>query len=161
MISLTGMDISMASNPDLVYLTLWPLVLVGIWAIWNMVRDSRNEKLMERSLAWPEAQGRVVSSKVVWAHVEVTYEYSISGGHYIGKYKMNLPPGPPDNFGRTATRMMEEARQDIADFPAGAEVIIRYNPEQPEQSVLYCRGEICRNNTGQGSSVAPKFLTLS
>lgn len=152
----------MASNPDLVYLIpLWPLAFVGIWAIWNIVRDSRNEKLVEHSLAWPEAQGKVVSSKVAWAHVEVTYEYSISSGRYMGKYKMNLPVGAPDKYGRTATQMNEEAKQDIADFPAGADVIIRYNPQKPDQSVLYCRGEISRDGTGQSSGVPPKFFTLS
>jgi uncharacterized protein DUF3592 len=126
-----------------VYLVpLWTLLFVGIWAIWNMVRDSRDEKLLEHSLAWPETQGRVMSSRVVWAHVEVKYEYSISSGRYTGKYKMNLPPGPPDRRGRTGTRMMAEARQDIADFPPGANVVIRYNPQQPQKSVLYCKGEV-------------------
>ena len=63
----------MATNSGMVYLiSLWPLVFVGTWAIWNIMGDSRNEKPVERSLDWPEAQGRVVSSKVVWAHVEVT-----------------------------------------------------------------------------------------
>ena len=152
----------MASNPDIVYLVpLWTLLFVGIWAIWNTVRDSRDEKLVERSLTWPETQGRVMSSRVVWAHVEVKYEYSISSGRYTGKYKMNLPPGPPDKRGRTATRMITEAQQDIGDFPSGANVVIRYNPQQPQQSVLYCRGEISRDDTGRSPSIPPEFITLS
>jgi hypothetical protein len=150
------------SEPLTVYLIpLWPLLFVIVWAIWNMTRDSRDEKLIERSIDWPEAQGTVVSSRVVWAHVEVMYEYSISSGRFTGKYKMNLPPGPPDKFGRTATRMNEEARVDIADFPPGTNVIIRYNPQQPSQSVLYCTGQICRDEAVQSSGSPPKFFTTS
>src|SRR5207245_2234852 len=101
----------------------------------------RDEKLMERSLGWPEAQGFVVASTVVWAHVEVRYEYLIKDGRYSGKYKMNLPVGPPDHYARTATRMNNDAKADLADYPPDAPVIIRYNPKNPKESVLYCRGE--------------------
>lgn len=143
--------ISIVTIPYILYfLPLWPLIFMGIWAIWNMARDSRDEKLVGRSLAWPEAQGRVVISKVAWAHVEVTYEYSISSGRYTGKYEMNLPVGPPDRYGQTATRMNTEAKQDITDFPPGANVIVRYNPQQPNESVLYCKGEISRDGRGTG-----------
>lgn len=141
-------------------LPLWPILFVVIWAIWNAERDSRDEKLMERSLTWPEVQGIVVSSKVVWAHVEVKYEYSISDGRYTGKYKINLPPGPPDRYARTATRVNAEAGQDIAEFPRDAKVIIRYNPQRPNQSVLYCKGEIDRNSTNR-VVIPPKLFTLS
>ena len=152
----------MASEPLILYLIpLWPLVFVGVWAIWNMARDSRDEKLIERSIDWPEADGRVITSRVVWAHVEVRYEYSISSGRFTGKYKMNLPPGAPDRYGRTATRMNEEAKGDIGDFPPGANDVIRYNPQQPSQSVLYCSGQISRDKTVQSSSTPPKFFTLS
>jgi hypothetical protein len=146
--------ISLASTPNLVYLiSLWPLAFVGVWAIWNMRRDSRNEELVEQSRTWPEVHGSVVSCKVAWAHVEVKYEYSISSGRYMGKYKINLPVGAPDRYGQTATRMSDEAKQYIADFPTGADVIIRYNPQQPDQSVLYCRGEINRDGSGQSSAI--------
>ena len=152
----------MVSNPDFVYLLpLWTLLFVGIWAIWNVVRDSRDEKLVERSLAWPEAQGKVMSSRVVWAHVEVKYDYSIASGRYEGKYKMNLPPGPPDRFGRTGTRMKAEAQQDIGDFPPGTNVVIRYNPQQPQQSVFYRKGEISGDGTGRSPGIPPEFITLS
>ena len=126
-----------------------------------MVRDSRNEKLVEHSLAWPEVHGKVVSSKVAWAHVEVKYEYSISSGQYTGKYKINLSVGAPDRYGQTATRMNQEAKQDIADFPTGADVIIRYNPQQPAQSVLYWRSGISGDGTGRSSGIPLKLFTLS
>ena len=49
---------------------------------------------MERIVGWPETQGTVTGSRIVWAHVEVAYEYSISSGRYTGKYKINLRVGP-------------------------------------------------------------------
>jgi hypothetical protein len=82
--------------PDLPILSMllgsvhWP------WATWNMVRDSRDTKLVARSLGWPEAKGTVISSKVVWAHVEVEYEYSVASGGFTGRYNANLPVSPPD-----------------------------------------------------------------
>lgn len=159
---MTHVVFSRTTIPNFVYLIpLWPLAFVGVWAIWNMRRDSRNEKLVEHSLAWREVQGRVVSSKVAWAHVEVKYEYSISSGRYMGKYKLNLSVGAPDRDGQTAARMSEEAKQNIAEFPTGADVIIRYNPQQPNQSVLYCRAEISRNGNGQSSAIPPKLFTLN
>jgi len=49
---MTDIAISLFNTPNFVYLIpLWSLVLIGVWAIWNMVRDSRNEKLVEHSLA--------------------------------------------------------------------------------------------------------------
>jgi hypothetical protein len=162
MTSMTDIAIALFNTPNFVYLIpLWPLAFVGVWAIWNMRRDGRNEKLVEQSLAWPEVHGKVVSSRVAWAHVEVKYEYSISSGRYTGKYKINPPVGAPDRYGQTARRMTEEAKQDIADFPTGADVIVRYNPQQPDQSVPYCKGEISRDGAGQSSAIPPKLFTVS
>src|SRR5689334_2656621 len=140
---------------------LWPLAFVLIWAIWNIARDSRDEKLVERSLGWPEAQAIVVASSVVWAHVEVKYEYLVKGTRYSGTYKMNLPVGPPDRYARTATRVSNEAKADLADYPPDTRVIIRYNPKDPKQSVLYCLGEINKDKPSEDVGETPKFITLS
>ncbi len=140
---------------------LWPLAFVGIWAIWNIARDSRDEKLVERSLGWPEAQGIVVASRVVWAHVEVTHEYLVGSVRYKGSYKLNLPVGAPDRYARTAIRMNNEAKADLADYPPDAKVIIRYNPKNPKESVLYCRGEINKDKTSESTGETPTFITLS
>ena len=147
--------------PGLNLLPLWPILFTVIWAIWNATRDSRDEKLVERSLAWPEAQGIVVSSRVVWAHVEVKYEYVVSSGRYTGKYKMNLPPSPPDKYARTVTRANAEAKLDIAEYPPDSKVIVRYNPQRPSQSVLYCKGEVDRNSANQAVVTPPKLFTLN
>jgi hypothetical protein len=149
------------TNPYIFLVCLWPLAFLAIWAIRNSFRDSRDEKLVEQSLAWPEAQGKVIQSKVAFAHVEVSYQYSVAGLDYTGIYKISLTPVAPDQYGRGATRMNSEAGQDVADYPAGANVIIRFNPQAPSQSVLYCSGEITRPSNSDSKSAAPKFVTLT
>jgi hypothetical protein len=53
-------------NPVYLYLlaAVRPIAFIGIWVTWNMARDSRDEKLLERSVAWPETQGRVTGSRI-------------------------------------------------------------------------------------------------
>ena len=157
------MGVAFSSDHDSVFVDLipfWTILFVVVWAIWNVRRDSRDEKLVDQSLSWTEAQGVVVSSKVAWAHVEVTYEYFVGTARYTGSYQLNLPPGPPDRFGRTAEAMMSEAQQDIAEFPVGLDVIVRFNPSKPDQSVFYCRGKVGSNEVEQKSARPPEFVTL-
>jgi hypothetical protein len=63
-----------------------------------MVRDSLDEKRVQRSTNWPETQGIVVNSQVVWAHVEVRYEYWISSESYKETYELSLRPVAPDRY---------------------------------------------------------------
>src|SRR5260370_8465505 len=140
-VTLSGADvIALTNDPAIFYVfaALWPVIFAGIWAIWNMVRDSRDERLVERSLACPESQVKDTTTKVVWSHVEVRYEYSISSGRYQGRFKINLPVGAPDRYGQTAARMNGEALQDMAVFPPGANAILRYDPHKPYQCPVYC-----------------------
>ena len=149
-----------AVSPYILLVCLWPLLFLVVWAVWNSVRDSRDEKLFLRGLEWPEAKGTVKRSRVAWAHVEVSYEYSVEGIRYTGKYKMSLAPVVPDRYGKGAARMNKEATEDIADFPPGQAVVIRYNPSRPDESVLYCKGEPGRTDRIGGRGVAPEFRTL-
>lgn len=56
----------------------------------NFLREGSNERLVARSIGWPEAQGKVLTNLIVWEHSEVEYEYSVGNGHYIGIHKVNL-----------------------------------------------------------------------
>ena len=128
-------------NPYIFLVCLWPLGFVLIWAIWNALRDSRDEKLLLRSIDWPETKGRVLSSEVVWAHVNVVYDYFVDGKRHVGEYKISLSPVAPDRWGRGAASVSQEATKEVAAFPAGTGVTIRYNPARAEESVLYCSDE--------------------
>jgi hypothetical protein len=140
-------------------LGLWPIGFVVIWAIWNTVRQDRDVALVEKSLNWPEVQGTVTSCKVKWVHVEVGYEYVAEGKYRKGVYKSSLSPAIPDHFARGAAQMTAESKQDIAEFPTGTKIIIRYNPAKPGQSVFYCRGNV--NHDSSQNSNTPKFEVLS
>jgi|SRR6266851_930014 len=159
------LDMAALDLPGWVYLVaLWPLGFYAIWAFWNALRDSGDEKLIERSLGWPEKQGRVVSSKIVWGHVEVVYEYWVSGESYEGRHKINLPPqvvgGKALESMRAAQKLMTAANEDIAEYPVGEKIVVRYNPVSPAESVLYRKGEVSPHTTDEVESEPPHFVTL-
>jgi hypothetical protein len=142
-------------------IALWPIAFVVIWGIWNMVRDSLDGKRVLRAKDWPEAQGVVASSRVVWAHVEVIYEYWIASGSYKGRYKLSLQPVVPDHYARGAARTNAEAGEDLAEYPPGTKVIVRYNPQRPQESVLYCKGSLAAGPSDGASGIAPEFIVLN
>ena len=126
------------------------------------MRDTREEKKALRGTNWPEAQGRVRSCRIVWGHCEVTYEYLAGGKWNSGTYLINLSPVVPDRYGRGASQLAAEAKQDLADFSVGSSVIIKFNPQDPEESILVCRGEVTEANSSEKSSIPPPdFFTLS
>jgi len=146
---------------DSTYLfALWPILFAVIWAIWNVMRDSRQEKEALRSTEWPEVQGKIKSSKIVWGHYEVKYEYLVEGKSYSGTHEINLSPAVPDRFARGAARMIAEAKEDLTDFPVGSNVIIKFNPQEPQQSILLCRDKTADTKPEESSSSNPQFLTL-
>ncbi len=128
-----------------------------------MVRDSGDEKKMESSVNWPEVQGEVISSKMVWGHVEVRYEYWLFAERYEAAYKISLHPVVPGGKGwsslRSAAKLGAEGSEYMAQYPVAEKVVVRYNHSKPGESVLYCKGEV-----GPGSSDGPKveahFVTL-
>jgi hypothetical protein len=149
-------------DPGWMYiLPLWPLEVLLFWAIWKMARDSKDEKEVERSLTWPEVQGKVISSKTVWAHVEIAYEYWVLAQRYEGVHKIALRPvavgGTGTASARSAEALTTEAKGYMADFPVGAKIIVRYNGSNPQESVLYCSGEV--KPPGDGAPVEPHFMT--
>jgi|SRR5580658_1624002 hypothetical protein len=148
----------MIDTPGWIYfLPFWPFGFFGIWVFWNAMRENRDAKSIERSLGWPETQGRVVGGSVVWGHVEVRYEYKAGGQWREGTYTEGLPPQAPSGSGGAlaARRVKYAAERYLAKYPVAANVIVRYNPENPEESVLYCKGEV--HPPGDGPKVEPHF----
>ena len=93
---------------------------------------------MRRKMAavsqWPSTMGSVVMSRVEWrsssdsgstAYPVVHYSYQVNGQAYEG-YK--LAPGP--EVGGTG------ANKIVARYPAGAQVMVFYNPQNPSEAVL-------------------------
>jgi hypothetical protein len=113
---------------------------------------------------WPDAQGKVISSKIVWGHVEILYEYWPFAERHEGVHKISLKPVAAGGRGwealKSARNFTDEADGYMADFPVGAKVIIRYNPSKPQDSVLYCAGEVCSHDSSETNVEPPHFITL-
>ena len=93
---------------------------------------------MRRKMAavsqWPSVMGTVMMSQIEWrsssesgstAYPVVQYSYQVNGQAYQG-YK--LAPGP--EVGGTG------ANKVVARYPAGAQVMVFYNPQNPSEAVL-------------------------
>jgi hypothetical protein len=120
---------------------LVPICCVLGWAIFRVLRDSRGAKLLQRSVDWPQAQGTVITNLQVWSHVEVEYEYSVSKRRYLGPYV--IPLYKQSRFNSPADSSSEIA-QWLGTFPPGSNILVRYNPKKPDESILYCRGELSK-----------------
>jgi hypothetical protein len=119
--------------------------LFGVWYMTNHRREAADRREIERSLAWPETQGKVTATRWIGNYVEVFYEYSVAIGPLSGKYQENLPmtitDTPHTSYNR-ASFAKDEANRILADYPIGQKLVIRYNPETPSESVMFCRGVV-------------------
>jgi Protein of unknown function (DUF3592) len=127
---------------------LWLGLLAALFGVWHVTyhrREATDQKAIERSLAWPETQGKVTATRWMGNYVEVFYEYSVAIGTLSGKYQENLPmtitDTPHKSYSR-ASHSKDEANRILADYPIGQEVVIRYDPEAPSESVMFCRGAV-------------------
>ena len=92
---------------------------------------------MRRKMAvvsqWPSTMGNVVASRVEHRsssdgstdYPVIQYSYQVGGQSYQG---MKLAPGP--EVGGTG------ARKVVGRYPAGAQVMVFYNPQNPSDAVL-------------------------
>jgi Protein of unknown function (DUF3592) len=127
---------------------LWLGLLAVLFGVWYMTfhrREATDQKAIERSLTWPETQGKVTATRWMGNYVEVFYEYSVAIGTLSGRYRENLPmtitDTPHKSYSR-ASYAKDEANRILADYPIGQELVIRYNPETPSESVMFCRGAV-------------------
>jgi hypothetical protein len=94
--------------------------------------------LMRRKMAavrqWPSTMGTVTASSIEQRHSSdsgwvdypvIQYSYQVGAQPYQG---MKLAPGP--DVGGSG------ARKVVARYPAGAQVMVFYNPQNPSEAVL-------------------------
>ena len=112
---------------------LFPVGCLLGWALWRMLRDSRDAQLRARSMGWPQAQGKVNSNVQVWSHAEVQYEYSVSSRSYTGIY--TIPLYKQSRF-NSPEQSAKEFAECLASFAPGSNILVRYNPKRPEESIL-------------------------
>jgi hypothetical protein len=118
---------------------LFPICCVLGWAILRFVRDSLDVKEQERSLDWTKIDAKVISNVQVWSHAEVEYEYSVSTRRYTGMY--TIPLYKQSRFNSPAESAKEFA-ECLASFPPGSNILVRYNPKKPAESILHCGGVV-------------------
>ncbi len=150
-----------SATPVYIYfIPLWPISGIIAWALVNWVRETKREKLSERSLDWPRTTGVVRTSEIVFDHVEVQYTYSIDAKEYSGVFKDGLPPALPDRSGLSARGIASAAKMTISDYPVGAKLILNYNPQNPSQSSIYCVDPGSQSTKMPPTEDVPTFGTL-
>lgn len=121
----------------------WIVILVGIAGIigWIVIAELRIRGRMTVAKGWPVTTGTVVHSSVSWTtrrdfgqrttstyHFPVVrYSYSVGGQDYQGDRLC---------FGSVETAIAEKAEKMRSPFPEGTIVEVRYNPQNPHESIL-------------------------
>jgi hypothetical protein len=119
---------------------LVPIIFVGlwlaVWTAWKWRERNKSSILQERGRFWPTVTGVLTSKKLVWAHVEITYEYATPNGTHQGIHKIQLSVVLPDRTGQDASKLNDEAKAIMEKFAVGQNLTVRYNPTCPDQSIL-------------------------
>lgn len=108
---------------------------LGVFAVWLTAGIGSGFYHCLASLRWPRVQARIISSQVntgnsnigTWWAPAVTYEYQIGGKTYQSANIRYLMP----HF-----YQQEPAADVTTPYPAGGELSIAYDPQDPEDSVL-------------------------
>jgi hypothetical protein len=138
---------------------LFVLGFIGSFAFWSYSIENRQAKRFERSMGWPEVHGVVQKSFAARMHITVVYEYVAEGRHYIGEHKIVFPSLMLAR-GSQGVAIAKDVRKEMANFSPGQRVVIRYNPKDPAESVLYYSGELQKKDPAERASIAPDFRTL-
>jgi hypothetical protein len=116
------------------------LTFTAVWFVSRVLRNKRDEKLILRSLSWPEVRGIVTASKTVRGRIEITYAYGVDGQHFSGTYSINLATTVPGSLAPEAARSLKRGNKSrLAEFPIDQPVIVRYNPSVHAESVLFAK----------------------
>jgi hypothetical protein len=122
------------------------LTFSAVWFIRRILRNKREQDLVSRSLSWPEVSGVILESKALRGYAEIRYEYVVGSQRLTGVYETNLGAANPGSFsGESAPAVMDRNNKELARFGAGQPIVIRYNPQNPSESVFFClAGETIR-----------------
>jgi len=103
----------------------WIIDVHGVQALWKQ----------HHAEAFPHTEGKVLTSRVtitrgskgrIYYHVAIAYSYSVDGQEYVGRrFRYD---GHPTNE--------NSANAVVSAHPAGSEVNVFYNPQDPRDSVL-------------------------
>lgn len=120
--------------------TLTPLLVAACVGVWIAMRLRKGSSARSLAVSWPHTMGTVISATVQVSHHAnsrqeaplVLYAYQVQGEVFQGS---RVRVG--DEFGRVRTAGTESsASNTVARYPAGACVIVYYDPTNPANSAL-------------------------
>ncbi|GAP12005.1 hypothetical protein BECAL_03205 [Bellilinea caldifistulae] len=134
------------------------LLFAGI-GVWLILRYQKNKEKARQSLDWPKTTGRIIESRIAEHESEdedgistytyspvVRFEYQVAGITYTGD-RMGIGPS-------VAISNRRKVEERIAYYPAGKNVPVFYNPQNPSEAVLEA------GKTGKAELVAGIILVV-
>lgn len=114
-----------------------PVVLLIGFGIFMYRRSQQGQAAKQAAQAWPATMGTVLSSSVqsrrsgnsTSTYPVVVYQYSVNGQNYQGQ---TIKAG--EQF--FSVRVIGDAQATAARYQVGAQVMVYYNPANPQESAL-------------------------
>jgi hypothetical protein len=114
-----------------VALSLGVLIWIsGLLLVFWQVRELRDYASME---AWPSVAGQVIRAQVVGVRAfrpNIVYRYQVGDQSFLDSTDLDQPGFGGRNNKRNAAETI------IASYPPGREVVVHYDPRQPNDSLL-------------------------
>ena len=107
------------------------MLLVGAFGVWSEVNAAKKNwrtvpgKITVSSCGEPRTHGRTL-----WAQIDVRSEYRVAD-HTYTLTKVSF---------RDTDQPIQEALDTVARYHGGDQVLIHYNPEDPQQAVIEIEG---------------------
>lgn len=124
---------------NLGYLGIFIALLGLAGALWGGLKYRRARTASEAAQRWLSAPGRIISSDVALRGSGVSssrYAYFVPVIRYGYTIAGREREGAMLRFGSPSSRTRAGAMAMIAPYPVGADIQVRYDPDNPDQSVL-------------------------
>ena len=121
------------------YLGIFVALIGAVGALWSGWAHRKARALVEAATRWRDAPGKVVASDVELRGGGATYNrssYYVPLIRYTYVVNGQERTGARLRFGLVTARSRGAAAKMLAPYPAGAAVQVRYDPDNPDQSVL-------------------------
>ncbi|TMJ18403.1 MAG: DUF3592 domain-containing protein [Alphaproteobacteria bacterium] len=116
------------------------VALVGLaGALWSALAHSRARSRSQAAERWPTAAGRVTDIDIQLRNGGAGrshHSYYVPAIRYVYSVNGREREGRTIRFGMPATTTRGAAEAILAPYPVGSTPQVRYNPENPEESVL-------------------------
>ena len=113
-----------------------PIVILVAFGYFMYRRSKMRDTAKQAAQDWSSTMGVVITSTVQVkrsyksrSEIPVVYQYQVNGKPYTGQV---VKAG--EQF--FSVRIYGDAQKTIARYPVGAQVMVYYNPENPQESAL-------------------------